>query len=1835
MSANATSGLEDRVRIVLRTADQYYLWKARINASCWAATRIDVFSVTDTFCRKKMEDYVAEEKVDRADPIGKCWTLITQSLHDDLFLKLVHVEHGLIATLMLEIRAALLVNIAEDIQPLRLELYGASMQRDCNNDLQTFIAYIIQRRDKLLFLKVEVPEEELVHILLKGLPSIFQPLQVHFSIPGNKPGAFTSVVELIRKFSASPIVSAELAKLKANGISQNVFTSVSRANYNNKPYCIKFSKTGSCSYGDRCKFFHANANLGHGTSPSPQKGNSAHAPQDGQRSHMAHECSFCHYKGHTADICRKKAAAKKSVSPPISLSLLSEEKDISDLSQALDVPLATPLAATDDYTPTNTPFIFVLTDGLKKRSSGWVFDSGATCCATYDVNDCVDVEECQVTVTAAGCVFEVSLRGTAVILATDKSGLTQEIRVQDCLISDKFPFKLLALQTFAKKGHVIKMEKSTMTLINKNCNLELIAHLDPYSKLYFLLQPNPEKGVNLTAYSDRVMLMARSYAAAGGDLLWKLHLRHGHKNFADVCRQYGMPVPKTTPACASCVMGKAHIHPHLSSGFTRATRPAEGFHSDFRGPFSCPTPFGHNYLLTIIDDYSRRIFAFLVKSQSEWYDIWLKFVTRMEAEMGRANCISWLLSDNGAVYKSTAMTALCSAKGIQQRHSAPYSQFMDHTAERNMRTIGEMMTTTLLHANLPKKAWGWAALHAADVINRTSESAHSNKGAHTSATFSRLERWKGAALPGQAKGLYPFGCLAFKHVPSVLRTKLEAHATPMVYLGIDASSRAFTLGSLYDLATSVSVEVTFFENVFPFRKIKQEAPSALLWGADPLLNSVDPRLGAFDTAGADLSNVAKLLERNAVMTTPEAPHIDNVDTPVAATMPTMEPALPPVPASVATIPATVELRRSTRVTVPRVQTNQRYREPIKQSTLLIAANGSNKPQSLSVVLENTCLQMNCSKTADAVSLQSSQKHTQPAVKLLDESGESPSNIGQHQSPTRMDEWFVILNTITEATLDTITPRTAYDALKCSQKEMWLLAMNREKECHAKNGTFGHDAIPAGAKSIPADWVYKIKHRGGPIQVSQLSEKQFKARVVIRGQYMREGLNYNDTFAPVAKPTTLRALLAIATKYKCFLKSGDVETAFLTARMDCEVWVRLPPYWGHEEEQISDHNPPLSPRLLLKGVPGIPQGSRLFYETFAEHLLSLGYKPSHADKCLFINQDTNERKAILIWVDDFVIMYQKEVTYIELMAQLRTKFNVPSTGPLVSFLGMHILRETNKRRLTITQSSSINVLLERANMLECNPATTPCVAGTTFSKKDSPAVADTNTTTSLYRSLVAMANFIACWTRPDITYVVNKLCKFMANPGDTHWKILKHLLRYLAGTRDVGICFDFDKEGVGLHGYTDSSFADCPDSGRSTLAYIFLYDNAVLSWYSKLNGYVTTSTNHSEYTALALGAKEAEWLVSLFAQLDEENKHTPVPLLVDNSGVVSMVYNPVDHASNKHVKIGCHYTRELASSKIIIPQRVTSEENLADVLTKPLGVTPFRKLTSRIISPEGKPKEVSSSTTNERMLMMTHSSNSDSEDENDDELPDPTGTSSSIFRQQWPFISVVKAALHAATYTIMKTDERFSSGRAKYSITFYGSNIASGTRYIISVHDGMQLLSKKGNPYMVCKLTPQDCPPQPPDIQRTPAEAQPDLQRDPGAAPATISVQPSQPILTCSKCGMQNTIHLALIKCTFCSGGNFKWSCACATALRAPESKTPIKVEAQADDAGASAPIRSRRNKNLQRQWVQQIKYEPPLSRTTIFHHINCKVLGNYRQASIDFANAYSMKRAECCKDLYV
>jgi len=896
MSLN-DSDATTKVKIILKNAEQYQLWKARVSAACWAATRQDIFEVTDQTCLRALEGFDKGEV--KHDWVGKCWIIITSSLHDELFLKTAHVRSGHIAGLLKEIRAALLVNIAEDIQPLRLELYSATMQAN-GNDLQAYISFLIQRRNRLLFLEVDIPAGEMVHIFLKGLHSIFQPLQVHFAVPGTLPDTFDKAVEIVRKFAATPVVHGELNKLKSNGLSQNVFATISREK---QQTCKRFATTGKCLFGNRCHFSHTTAphtersQASASPAQAPQVNtNAGHvpAPNERKREGQPVKCDYCGRKYHTQQECRKRINDLENVrtllasaealpvngeednqdvpSPTIavansfmfafSIRQLGREEQEACLQESAcvegEVAEQKLCEETDAkaHEPEPNSCLPIALSHMETRKgvnkNEWVLDSGASMSATHCERDCTGIQPCNIEVTAAGATFVVLRRGTAVIRALDSLGKEQAISVADCLISPLFPCKLLALQAFTKKGFTVTINDQTLEISKPTLVEKLMGKLDS-NGLYTLqcVETTPKKTPTKTDFITHVSLLAKAYGAVipAKDLrvLWRLHLRHGHRNFLDLCRQYSLPLPKEIPACTSCVMGKGHAHPHHGS-FQRATRRGEGFHSDFRGPFSTPTPQGALYLLTIVDDFSRRIFPFLVKSQSEWFEIWRNFVARVEAELGHCNCISWILSDNGQVYKASNMTEFCTQKGIQQRFSAPYAQWLNHTAERNMRTLGEMALTTMIHANMPKRVWGWAMILACEVLNRTSESTNANTKAGAGANASRLERWHGKVLPHQTKNLYPFGCLCFKQIPPALRGKLDAHAIPMAYLGVDPASRTYLLGTLYELHTSVGVEVTFFEDVFPFRKFKAaDSPASLLWGSEAQLLPGDPRLGMFET----------------------------------------------------------------------------------------------------------------------------------------------------------------------------------------------------------------------------------------------------------------------------------------------------------------------------------------------------------------------------------------------------------------------------------------------------------------------------------------------------------------------------------------------------------------------------------------------------------------------------------------------------------------------------------------------------------------------------------------------------------------------------------------------------------------------------------------------------------------------------------------------------------------------------------------------------------------------------------------------------------------------------
>lgn len=181
--------LKEENDVVLRTADQYELWKCRIHATCWAKTQVSIFQVTmNEFTNEIKRDKNKKDKdKEPSDWVGKCWMLITRSLHNELFLKVAHVQAGHIPALLEEIRMALLVNMSSDAQTIKLELYACTMA-SCGNDLQTFISGLKQKRDKLAFLKEKIDEKELTAIMLRGLHPIFQPVcRRLFLVPLKKP----------------------------------------------------------------------------------------------------------------------------------------------------------------------------------------------------------------------------------------------------------------------------------------------------------------------------------------------------------------------------------------------------------------------------------------------------------------------------------------------------------------------------------------------------------------------------------------------------------------------------------------------------------------------------------------------------------------------------------------------------------------------------------------------------------------------------------------------------------------------------------------------------------------------------------------------------------------------------------------------------------------------------------------------------------------------------------------------------------------------------------------------------------------------------------------------------------------------------------------------------------------------------------------------------------------------------------------------------------------------------------------------------------------------------------------------------------------------------------------------------------------------------------------------------------------------------------------------------------------------------------------------------------------------------------------------------------------
>jgi len=360
--------------------------------------------------------------------------------------------------------------------------------------------------------------------------------------------------------------------------------------------------------------------------------------------------------------------------------------------------------------------------------------------------------------------------------------------------------------------------------------------------------------------------------------------------------------------------------------------------------------------------------------------------------------------------------------------------------------------------------------------------------------------------------------------------------------------------------------------------------------------------------------------------------------------------------------------------------------------------------------------------------------------------------------------------------------------------------------------------------------------------------------------------------------------------------------------------------------------------LNRSLYGLKQAPRAWYSRFATYLLQLGFVEAKTDTSLFVYHRGSDTVYLLLYVDDIVLTASSAGLLRRTIDALQWEFSMKDLGELHHFLGMHVQRSGGG--FLLSQKQYMLEILDRAGMSDCKPCTTPVDTNPKLSAVDGAPVADPTD----FRSLASVLQYLT-FTRPDIAYAVQQVCLHMHDPREPHLAALKRILRYIRGTLHLGLLLRPSVQSD-LLVYSDTDWAGCPDTRKSTSGYaVFLGDN-LISWSSKRQNAVSRSSAEAEYRAVANAVAEASWLRQLLVELHVPLRRTAL-IYCDNISTVYMSSNPVQHQRTKHVEIDLHFVRERVATGDVRVLHVPTSSQYADIFTKGLPSSVFTEFRSSL------------------------------------------------------------------------------------------------------------------------------------------------------------------------------------------------------------------------------------------------------------------------------------------------
>ena len=858
--------------------------------------------------------------------------------------------------------------------------------------------------------------------------------------------------------------------------------------------------------------------------------------------------------------------------------------------------------------------------------------------------------------------------------------------------------------------------------------------------------------------------------------------------------------------CEVCFRAKHPRSKFLISDH-KASRIFGKVHCDLWGPYKHVSSCGAKYFLTLVDDYSRAVWVYLLIDKTEVFTMFMAFIAMIHRQFSQT--IQVVQSDNGTEFN--CLKDYFTANGILFQTSCVNTPQQNGRVERKHQHILNVGRALLFHANLPIYFWGESILTAAHLINRTPTPLLHNKTPYE-LLFNR---------PPSYDAIKVFGSLCFAYNHRSKGDKFDSRSRKCMFVGYPLGKKGWKLFDLDRKEFFVSRDVKFFEETFPFcdPEAANIDPHTLVTHYDyihldfddfpsPLPTQTHPTANPSHISSPTntppippLSPITNSPLLNPPSTTtgllsPTGPHVQPIPSPSNSPSPSLHspssaqlnsPQLPSAP--------TTPKHNTTQPTSPIPSTAGPLSVPSSTSppTGPSTSPTAGPPDSSSSV-----------SSADNTHLGRGLRARTPSVLLRDyvtnsvivKSPSSPSSAPLHSSGKSYPiAHYINCQSFSEnyrkfiANVTSITePKSFKEAM---QDASWRKSMNDEIRALEDNGTWTMELLPPGKRALGSQWVYRNKFDSA----GNLDRQ--KSRLVVLGNHQKEGIDYTETFAPVAKMVTVRAFLAIAAAKNWELHQMDVHNAFLHGDLEEEVYMKLPPGFTSSQPNMVCR--------LRKSLYGLKQAPRCWFAKLVSALKGYGFLQSYSDYSLFTFTKGSVQINVLVYVDDLIVAGNDSSALKAFKAYLCACFKMKDLGPLKYFLGIEVARSASG--IFLCQRKYTLDIISEAGLLGSKPVGFPIEQNhhlglATGSLLDDPEP---------YRRLAGRLIYLAV-TCPDLAYSVHILSQFMQAPRTDHWDAALRVVRYLKGTPGQGILLRADSD-LTLTGWCDSDWAACPLTDR--------------------------------------------------------------------------------------------------------------------------------------------------------------------------------------------------------------------------------------------------------------------------------------------------------------------------------------------------------------------------------------------------------------------------------------